>query len=205
MEEDTADAPRERTDSDRLASVFNQMRQRCNNPNSEKYPIYGGRGIEVRFASGPEFRDWALANGYRKGLTIDRIDNDGHYEPGNCRWVDRKAQVRNRRVTVTLTAFGETKPIADWVEDPRCTVTYEALVQRARKCKRWTSEQMVTLPEQLNQQQGPGRAPAPTHCPDGHDYAVTKVMNQRGDYYCSECSRVKNRARYLANREGKSA
>ena len=75
------------------------MHQRCENPNNDAYDNYGGRGISVcaEWADYLVFKKWSLANGYQEGLTIDRIDVDGDYEPNNCRWTTYSVQLSNRR------------------------------------------------------------------------------------------------------------
>ena len=73
---------------------------RCYNPNIETYPLYGGRGITVCEEwrnDKMSFIEWALKNGYKEGLEIDRIDNDKGYSPDNCRFTTRLEQIHNRR------------------------------------------------------------------------------------------------------------
>ena len=75
------------------------MKQRCYNPNCREYEHYGGRGISVCEEwknSVAEFAKWAYANGYKENLTLDRIDNDGNYEPSNCRWASMEVQENNK-------------------------------------------------------------------------------------------------------------
>jgi len=90
--------------STRLYNIWRGMRNRCNN---EGYKNYGGRGIKVceEWKEYILFRDWALENGYQDRLSIDRLDNDGNYEPGNCRWADRKTQNGNQRVYCALVDY----------------------------------------------------------------------------------------------------
>ena len=83
-----------------LYKVFRSIITRCENPKAKDYHRYGGRGISIckgwREHPG-KFIEWALTNGYQKGLQIDRIDNNGNYEPSNCHFVTPAMNVRNSR------------------------------------------------------------------------------------------------------------
>ena len=101
----------------RLYNIWQGMKQRCYYPKHKNFHVYGGRGITVcdewrnDFVA---FYEWAIANGYRDDLSIDRIDNDGNYEPNNCRWETSVGQARNRSQNVYITLNGETRLIMDW-------------------------------------------------------------------------------------------
>lgn len=129
-----------------LYGVWEAMRARCDRPNARGYSDYGGRGIRVceGWQRYEPFRDWATANGYRAGLEIDRIDNDGNYCPENCRWTTRAVQLRNTRRTVNVAAFGETKCVADWSQDSRCRVSDETIRQRLKRG--WAPEAAISCP-----------------------------------------------------------
>lgn len=95
------------------------MVNRCNNPNNDRFYDYGGRGIKVceEWNDAWVFGKWAEENGFQKGLQIDRIDNDGNYEPSNCRLVTPKENMQNRRNTVVLIINHVSKSINAWCEE----------------------------------------------------------------------------------------
>jgi hypothetical protein len=93
------------------------MRLRCSNPNHPLWQHYGGRGIRVCDEWNMSYDEFYEAMGDRpEGYTIDRIDNDRGYEPGNCRWVSMAVQNRNNRRTHLISHKGETLPLVDWAK-----------------------------------------------------------------------------------------
>lgn len=122
--------------TNRLYRIYNNMLQRCSNPNNPSYGNYGGRGIYVTdMWQGPwgfhYFETWALANRYAADLDLDRFpDNDGPYSPSNCRWTTRKNNTNNTRKNLIASAFGEEKTLAQWSDDERCEVSRRTLYKR---------------------------------------------------------------------------
>ncbi len=83
---------------------YDEMKQRCYNPNNKSYNNYGGRGITVCDEWRNSFRNfyqWAMQSGFSIELTIDRTDNDGPYAPDNCKWITQSQQMRNTRANIT--------------------------------------------------------------------------------------------------------
>lgn len=122
---------------ERLYKIWLGMKARCNNPNVECYPRYGGRGIKVCDSWNEDytiFKEWALKNGYSDDLTIDRIDNLGDYGPENCRWATNKEQANNRRTTNKVEHKGETMSLMELSE--KTGASYSALKVRYRQGKR---------------------------------------------------------------------
>lgn len=93
----------------RLRGIWNGMKRRCLNPSSKSYNRYGGRGITIcdEWLDFNVFSKWALSNGYKDNLSIDRIDNSKGYEPCNCRWITNKEQSNNRRSNILVEYKGK--------------------------------------------------------------------------------------------------
>jgi hypothetical protein len=105
----------------RLYRIWHNMKTRCNYPGKQNYKYYGGRGIRVCDEwsdSFKAFEAWALANGYADNLTLDRKDNDGNYEPGNCRFITHAEQQQNkRRMGLHIIEYrSESHSVTEWAE-----------------------------------------------------------------------------------------
>ena len=102
----------------RIYNIWASMKSRCYNKNNKKdYKDYGGRGITICdewLNSFNNFYNWAISNGYEEGLTIDRIDVNGNYEPSNCKWSNVIEQANNRRNNHLIEYKGEAHTIAEW-------------------------------------------------------------------------------------------
>lgn len=136
-----------RDGEERLHNIWALMKYRCNTESSPDYPLYGARGVTVCpewMSSFAAFRDWALANGYRDDLTIDRRKNDGNYCPENCRWATAAEQARNRRDNVFIELDGERKTVSEWAREYGIE---PSTIYRRLKCG-WDAEDAVKMPPQ---------------------------------------------------------
>lgn len=119
----------------RLHMIWGGMIGRCHTKTNGNYARYGGRGVIVcdEWRTFVPFMNWALSHGYSDELQIDRIDNDGNYEPSNCRFVTRKVNVNNSSRAKRIIIFGETKTISEWSDDVRCRVNKDTFYVRMNK------------------------------------------------------------------------
>ena len=108
---------RQKYTGDSICTIFMGMKERCYNKNFKHYDCYGGRGITIcdEWLENPEsFYDWAYENGYKKGLSIERIDVNKGYSPDNCTFITKAEQSINRRNVHLITYDGETKCLSEW-------------------------------------------------------------------------------------------
>lgn len=125
----------------KLYNVYYAMLSRCYNKNNPRYKDYGARGITVcsvwRFDN-KTFYEWAIKNGYREGLTLDRIDNNKEYSPENCAWVTNKENCNHNRRTHFLTYKGKTQSLRKWSEE--IGINYSTLRNRVNRSKMTVEE-----------------------------------------------------------------
>lgn len=117
-----------------LYRIFRQIRSRCYMPNNTSYHNYGGRGIticEEWLNDFNAFIKWAEDHGWRKGLDIDRRENDGPYSPDNCRIVPRKTNLRNTRRNRSITIDGVKRCLSEWCEIQ--SLNYQTVCGRLRR------------------------------------------------------------------------
>ena len=105
--------------NERIGSIFNGIKDRCYNKNNKSYKWYGGKGVKVckeRIDNPKLFENWALSNGYKDVLTIDRIDENKDYCPENCRWVTNINNAKYKSTTSLIEVDGETHTGKDWAK-----------------------------------------------------------------------------------------
>ena len=128
-----------------LYPIWIAMKDRCFNCNNREYYCYGGRGITVCDEWKDNFQvfyEWANKNGYKRGLTIDRIDNNKGYCPENCRWTTMKEQANNKRTNHYITYKNETHTLTEWAE--KLGIKERVLSSRINNLK-WTIEKAFNV------------------------------------------------------------
>lgn len=130
----------------KLYGVWKSMKERCENPNCKSFKIYGAEGKKVCdewLHDFQAFYNWAMANGYEEGLTIERIDGAKGYSPDNCKLATRIEQMNNIRNNKYLTYNGRTQTRAQWARE--MNINYNTLIFRLDKLK-WSAEKALTTP-----------------------------------------------------------
>jgi len=133
----------------KIYTTWQNMKHRCYNKNFPQYKDYGGRGITIcqewldKENGFMNFYNWALTNGYKEELTIDRIDNNGNYKPSNCRWITQKEQSKNKQNNHLITYNGETHCIAEWSD--KIGIKREILTNRIN-AYHWSIERALETP-----------------------------------------------------------
>ena len=121
------ETPEELKICNKLRLIWGNMKYRCNNPHYREYARYGGRGIKLcdEWSENSQvFITWALENGYKPGLTIDRIDNDGNYEPSNCRFIPRIENSVKKSNTIWVSIDGRTQNLSEWSRELNLSRSY---------------------------------------------------------------------------------
>jgi hypothetical protein len=182
-----------RDGSESVINTWFGMRQRCNNPNNPQWKDYGGRGISVRWSSLEDF--FADVGARPPGLTIDRIDNDGDYAPGNVRWATRAEQQRNRRNPVFVEIDGEKHRLLDLAQETGLKAdTIAARAKRGLPLDRvLSSEKLYDLSGlALGGKASGAKIRERTHCCRGHEYtAENTYITPQGWRNCRACHRLK--------------
>lgn len=118
-------------ESTAVYNTWRDMKQRCQNPNAQKYRSYGGRGISI-CEPWQEFESFYADMGDKPdGMSLDRIDNDGDYTPENCKWSTPQEQSNNTRANSLITYQGKTQSIANWARETG--LTYHVLKHRHKR------------------------------------------------------------------------
>jgi hypothetical protein len=126
----------------KLYKVWTSMKQRCLNEKCSVFEGYGGRGITIcdEWLDYETFRKWAVSTGYKNGLTIERKDVNGNYEPGNCEWIPQSKQSMNTRSNRIINFNGKSQTLKEWSVETG--INYDTLFGRLRKG--WSIKRALT-------------------------------------------------------------
>lgn len=133
----------------KLYNVWAGMKRRCQNSNTLHYNDYGGRGITVcdEWQEYIPFKEWAIATGYKEGLSIERKDVNGNYEPNNCYWIPLKMQGKNRRNTIYIQYNDKDYTIEEIAE----ITGLKRRTIKGRFERGWSAERIFSEPLKKNQ------------------------------------------------------
>lgn len=183
---------------EKIKKTYKNIHSRCDNPKTNRFERYGGRGIKVCDEwSGKDglnnFIKWAIEADYFYGASIERIDIDKGYSPDNCKWIPRNEQSINTRRTHWVTHDGRTMCLEHWCKElgiPSTTIFYRV------HSEGYTYEDALFHYE-------PKKKGYKTHCPHGHEYTEENSMiNSQGYRICKICY-SKRQEKYNANRREK--
>ena len=191
----TAGVPRKHMDGHSKLheyGLWQNMKSRCFNKSNKAYAHYGGRGVTVceRWMT---FTNFHADMGPRPpNCSLDRINNDGNYEPGNCRWVDKKTQQNNTRNNRRITHNGKTQTATQWADE--LGINHGTLLERAR---RGLSVEKILEPSKMRDLSGLAlggsangeRQRSKTHCKHGHEFNEENTSWYRGNRSCRACHR----------------
>lgn len=161
--------------------TWQQMIERCTNPKRTYYSRYGGRGIMVCDAWLHSFAAFLADMGARpSGATLDRVNNDGNYESGNCRWATKKEQSRNNSRNVVISYRNESRTLIEWCEV--LGLPYKTIKARISPYG-WDPIAALTTPVELKEAER-------TQCPQGHPYNEENTrLEVGGSRKCRVCDR----------------
>ncbi len=173
----------------RMKQIWLAILQRCNNPRSQPYRFYGGRGIKCTIRSFSEFFEH-MGSRPSPAHSLDRIDVDGHYAIGNLRWATRDEQRRNQRNSHLVEFHGVVKSIKEWSASvPQ--VAESALRHRVRRG--WSIERALTAPKTNGGEVIGAIRRAQTHCKYGHEFTEENTYRYYTRRVCRKCAADKQR------------
>lgn len=183
--------------SHELYTVWRSMISRCQDTNNPYFCNYGGRGITICERWLDSFHAFVSDMGDRpQGTSIERINNDGNYEPSNCKWATKKEQQSNRRVNRLISFNGETKPLKHWAD--AIGVKSDTIAERIERGHPLSIALTAKrLPADLTGLALGGRASGAkkknkTHCKNGHEFTSKNTyITKEGWRTCRKCHSIR--------------